>query len=79
MSRATHWPHIGLYIAISPPLGHHHSFTNIPIYTYLSPQPHTGLDTISDESHQILKKIVYLDMILNKTIPVELQNDANAL
>jgi hypothetical protein len=39
VSRATHRPHIGLYIAISPPLGHHHSFIYTPIYTYLSPQP----------------------------------------
>jgi len=39
LSRATHWSHIGLYIAISPPLGHHYSFIYTPIYTYLSPQP----------------------------------------
>jgi hypothetical protein len=39
VSRATHWPHIGLYIAISPPLGHDHSFTHTNIHPYLSPQP----------------------------------------
>jgi hypothetical protein len=39
LSRATHWPHTGLYIAISPPLGHHHSFTTYQYTPILSPQP----------------------------------------
>jgi len=45
MSRATHWPHIGLYIAISPPLGHHHSFTTYQYTPILSPQPLQALTT----------------------------------
>jgi hypothetical protein len=39
VSRATHWPHTGLYIAISPPLGHDHSFTLYQYTPILSPQP----------------------------------------
>jgi len=34
LSCAAHRPHIGLYIAILPPLGHDHSFTNTLIYTF---------------------------------------------
>jgi len=39
-----HWPHTGLYIAISPPLGHHHSFIYTPIYTHIIPTAPSGLD-----------------------------------
>jgi len=38
---ATHRP-----IAISPPLGHHHSLIYTLIYTYLSPQPLQALTKI---------------------------------
>ena len=46
LSRAMHWPHIGLYIAISPPLGHDHSFTTYQYTPILSTQPLQAL-TIS--------------------------------
>jgi len=53
LSRATHWPHIGLYLAISPPSDHHHSFIYTPIYTILSPQP---LQALTDP-HFIPRKL----------------------
>jgi hypothetical protein len=44
LSRATHRPHIGLYIAISPPLGHHHSLLLYQYTPILSAQASSGLD-----------------------------------
>jgi hypothetical protein len=45
LSRATHWPHTGLYIAISPPLGHHHSLLLYQYTPHIIPTAHSGLDT----------------------------------
>jgi hypothetical protein len=39
VSRATHRPYTDIYIASSPPLGHHHSFTLYQYTPILSPQP----------------------------------------
>jgi hypothetical protein len=51
LSRATHWPRIGLYIAISPPLGHHHSLLLYQYTPHIIPTAHSGLDMLNHLSN----------------------------